>query len=160
MDAMTLASGQKAPAWKAKDQDGIEHSLDDYRGMWLLLYFYPKDDTSGCTMEACNFRDNLGEIERNGLKIVGVSVDPVDSHRKFADKYELPFTLIADENKSIVNAYGVWGKKKKYGKEYDGTFRTSFLIDPEGVIQKVYENVKPESHVEEILKDTKEIAVR
>ncbi|HVW66360.1 MAG TPA: thioredoxin-dependent thiol peroxidase [Candidatus Peribacteraceae bacterium] len=157
---MAIAAGQKAPAWKAKDQDGIDHTLDEYRGSWLLLYFYPKDDTPGCTTEACNFRDNLGEIERNGLKLVGVSVDPVDSHRTFADKYELPFTLIADEDKSIVKAYDVWGKKQMAGKEYDGTFRTSFLIDPNGVIQKVYENVKPETHVEEILRDTKEIVVR
>lgn len=158
MDTMAFSVGDAAPAWTAADQDGITRSLDDYRGQWLLLYFYPKDDTSGCTAEACSFRDNLAEIEKNGLTIVGVSVDPIASHRAFADKYHLPFTLIADEDKKIVKSYGVWGKKKMYGKEYDGTFRTSFLINPEGAIAKIYEKVDPMTHVDEILRDMKEIA--
>lgn len=148
---MILKIGQAAPAVELPDQNGKIHRLKDYRDGWVLLYFYPKDDTPGCTKEACAIRDNFPDFKKLKIQVFGVSVDSVKSHQKFAAKYDLPFTLLADEKKEVVNAYGVWGRKKFMGREYDGTFRTSFLIDPEGKIAKIYENVKPEIHAEEIL---------
>ncbi|MDP3710749.1 MAG: thioredoxin-dependent thiol peroxidase [bacterium] len=150
---MKLKIGQKAPDFKLPDQDGKIHKLSDYLGQWLLIYFYPKDDTPGCTKEACAIRDSFPAFKKMKAKVLGVSVDSVKSHKKFAEKYRLPFTILADDKKEVVEKYGVWGKKKFMGREYDGTFRTSFLIDPKGKISKIYEQVKPEIHAEEVLKD-------
>jgi peroxiredoxin Q/BCP len=147
-----------APDFTLFDQDGKKHTLSHHRGAWVLLYFYPKDDTPGCTKEACMIRDALPSFGKLQAKVFGVSVDSVKSHKKFSEKYELPFTLLADEDKKIVHLYGVWSKKKFMGREYMGTLRTSFLINPEGRIVKVYEGVKPEIHAEEVLKDLKEFA--
>ncbi len=146
-------TNQKAPAFSLPDQDGNIHSLADFAGGWLLVYFYPKDDTPGCTEEACSLRDNLSGLKAKGLAIVGVSTDSVASHRKFADKFSLPFPLLADEGKQVVNAYGVWAEKSMYGKKYMGTLRSSFLIRPDGTIAKIYEKVKPGEHAAEILHD-------
>jgi thioredoxin-dependent peroxiredoxin len=140
------------------DQDGAEHTLSDYRGQWVLIYFYPKDDTPGCTKQACTIRDSFPTFKKLKIKVLGISVDSVKSHKKFSEKYELPFTILADEDKKVVNAYGVWAKKKFMGREYMGTLRTSFLVDPKGKIAKVYENVNPEKHADEVLKDLKELA--
>lgn len=142
-----------APDFTLPDQDNKEHTLSHHRGGWVLLYFYPKDDTTGCTKEACAIRDEFPAFGKLKVKVFGLSVDSVASHKKFAEKYELPFTLLADTEKKVVNLYGVWGKKKFMGREYEGIFRTSFLIDPDGKIVKIYENVKPEIHAEEVLKD-------
>src|SRR5579872_6832098 len=149
-----------APDFTLPDQDGKEHTLSHHRGQWVLLYFYPKDDTPGCTKEACMIRDAFPTFRKVKAKVLGISVDSVASHKKFAEKYELPFTLLADIEKSVVEKYGVWGKKKFMGREYDGTLRTSFLIDPEGKIVKIYENVKPPSHAEEVLQDLQEFTAR
>ena len=143
----------KAPDFKLADQEGKIHSLSDYRGQWVLLYFYPKDDTPGCTKEACMIRDDFYNFEKMKVKVLGVSVDSVKSHKKFAEKYQLPFTLLADEEKKVVKIYKVWTKKKMMGQEYMGTLRTSFLIDPQGKIVKIYEKVKPEVHAKEVIKD-------
>jgi peroxiredoxin Q/BCP len=148
---------KKAPAFKLPDQEGKTHALKDYAGKWVVLYFYPKDDTPGCTREACSFRDSFAALKRAGIVVLGVSVDPVKRHAKFVEKYSLPFTLLSDEDKEIVEKYGVWGKKKFMGREYMGTFRTTFLIDPQGKVAKVYEDVKPDRHAEEILEDVKEL---
>lgn len=149
--------GEKAPEFSLPDQDGKSHSLADYRGQWVLLYFYPKDDTPGCTKQACAIRDSLSSFKQLSAVVFGISVDSVASHRKFADKYELPFTLLADENKEVVTMYGVWGKKKMMGKEFDGTIRTSFLINPDGIIEKVYEKVDPEGHADMVLADLQKL---
>jgi len=152
---MTPKEGQLAPDFTLPDQNGETHALSRQRGKWVLLYFYPKDDTPGCTKEACMIRDNLPHFGKLGADVFGISVDSVASHKKFAEKYALPFTLLSDEEKTVVERYGVWGKKKFMGREYMGTSRTSFLVDPEGKIAKVYEDVKPETHAEEVLKDLK-----
>ncbi len=148
---MKLKPGQLAPDFQLPDQDGKIHRLSDYRGQWVLLYFYPKDDTPGCTKEACVIRDSLPNFKKLKVKVFGVSVDSVKSHRKFAEKYSLPFTILADEKKEVVKKYGVWAKKKFMGKEYYGTLRTSFLIGQKGKIVKIYEDVKPEIHAGEVL---------
>ena len=152
---MKLTIGTKAPDFTLPDQDGKTHSLSDYAGKWTLIYFYPKDDTGGCTKEACGIRDSLPDFHELKVTVLGISIDSVESHRKFADKYSLPFTLLADDEKKAVNEYGVWGKKKFAGREYEGTLRTSFLIDPKGNIAKIYENVNPVDHAEMVLKDLK-----
>jgi peroxiredoxin Q/BCP len=136
------------------DQDGQTRALADYTGRWLVLYFYPKDDTPGCTTEACSFRDSFQEFTKRGIEVIGISVDPVKSHKKFTEKYQLPFTLLSDTEKTMVANYDVWATKKMYGKEYMGILRTTYLIDPKGMIAAVYENVKPETHIEQILVDT------
>ena len=143
----------KAPTFSLPDQDGNTHSLTDYAGKKVLLYFYPKDDTPGCTTEACNFRDRLNELKDHGVQVLGVSKDSVASHKKFAEKFHLNFPLLADEDGTVVEAYGVWKEKSMFGKTYMGISRKSFLIDEEGNIVKHYENVKPEEHVEEVLTD-------
>ena len=148
--------GDIAPEVTLPDQGGTVHTLSQYRGKWGLLYFYPKDDTPGCTKEACAIRDNLPQISAVNLVVLGVSVDSVASHKKFAEKYSLPFTLLADERKEVVRLYGVWGEKKFMGKSYEGTRRTSFLIRPDGHVAHVYENVKPEIHAQEVLRDLTE----
>lgn len=142
-----------APSFSLKDETGITHKLEDYLGKTVALYFYPKDDTPGCTTEACNFRDDYSAYANAGVVILGVSPDTVKSHQKFSEKYHLSFPLLADEDHAVCEKYGVWGRKKFMGKEYDGVFRTTFLIDPEGRIKKVYENVKPADHSKEILAD-------
>lgn len=154
---MILQVGQAAPEFTLPDQDGKEHSLKEYRGTWVLLYFYPKDDTPGCTKEACTLRDNFPDFGKLKAQVVGVSVDSVASHKKFTEKYSLPFTLLADEKKEVVGLYGVWDKKQFMGREYLGTMRTSFLVNPEGVIFKIYENVKPETHAAEVLQDLQQV---
>lgn len=150
-----LKINQKAPTFTLFDQDGNEHSLSDYKGKWVLLYFYPQDDTPGCTKEVCAIRDNFPDFNKLKLTPLGISVDPVESHKKFATKYKLPFTILSDESKGVVKKYGVWAKKKFIGREYMGTLRTSFLINTTGKIVKIYEKVKPELHASEVLEDMK-----
>ena len=149
--------GDSAPNFTLLDQDNKSHALADYKGKWLLLYFYPKDNTSGCTQEACMLRDDFLGFKKLKVDVVGVSIDSVASHKKFADEYKLPFTLLADEEKEVVKQYGVWAEKSLYGKKYMGTLRTSFLINPKGKIEKIYEAVKPAEHSREVLKDFKNI---
>ena len=134
-----------------QDENGNQHRLSDYRGKRVVLYFYPKDDTPGCTTEACNFRDDYSAYQKAGVTVLGVSPDTVKSHARFKTKYELPFTLLADTGHKICDLYGVWGRKKMMGREYDGVLRTTFLIDPDGQIIKVFENVKPAEHSREVL---------
>ena len=140
-----------APDFELKDETGKERKLSDYRGKPVVLYFYPKDDTPGCTTEACSFRDGFSVYQEKNITILGVSPDTVKSHQKFKDKYHLPFTLLADPDHKVCELYGVWGKKKLYGKEYDGVFRTTFVVDGNGKIKKVFENVKPEEHATQVL---------
>lgn len=154
---MKLRAGATAPGFELLDQDGKMHTLSEYEGGWFLLYFYPKDNTEGCTKEACALRDDFLGFKKLDVKIVGVSADSAASHKKFADEYKLPFTLLADEDKKVLNAYGVWGEKSMYGKKYMGVLRTSFLINPKGVIEKIYEKVKPAEHSKEVLEDLKAI---
>ncbi|MDQ5976746.1 MAG: thioredoxin-dependent peroxiredoxin [Patescibacteria group bacterium] len=142
---------QSAPGFVLPDQSGQPRALADFLGQWVVLYFYPKDDTPGCTKEACSFRDGFARFKRAGIIVLGVSADSVKKHAKFVEKYELPFLLLADESKVVVEQYGVWAKKKFMGREYMGILRTTFLIDPEGKIAMIYENVKPEEHAEEVL---------
>jgi peroxiredoxin Q/BCP len=154
---MKLKIGKLAPDFNAPDQDNKMHKLSDYRGQWVLIYFYPKDDTPGCTKQACAIADMMPDFKKLKLQIFGISTDSVKNHKKFEEKYHLPFTLIADEDKKIVLKYYVFGKKKFMGREYMGTFRTSFLIDPKGKIAKIYENVKPEFHADMVLEDLKKL---
>ncbi len=148
-----LQATQNAPDFSLKDQNGETHRLSDYKGKWVLLYFYPKDDTPGCTKEACGMQDNMSNFNHSKLVVLGVSTDSVKSHKKFADKYGLTFTLLADDTKEIVQTYEVWKPKKFMGREYLGTIRSSYLITPEGKIAKVYEQVKPEGHAQEVQSD-------
>jgi len=158
---MTMpAEGSPAPAFSLPDQAGMTHALSDYAGKWVLLYFYPKDDTPGCTLEACQIRDQFQDFGSIGAVVLGVSTDSVASHAKFAKKYDLPFTLLADTNKEVVGKYGVFGEKKFMGRTYMGTMRTSFLIRPDGTIAKVYEKVKPETHAAEVIADLGSLAGR
>lgn len=150
--------GTKAKNFTLPDQEGQPHALKEYAGKWVVLYFYPKDDTPGCTVEACQFRDNFPKFKRSKAVVLGVSADAVKKHAKFVTKYELPFTLLADEEKKVVELYGVWAKKKFMGREYMGILRTSFLIAPDGKIAKVYEDVKPSEHALEVLRDIKELS--
>ena len=145
-----LKEGDKAPDFTGIDQDGKAVSLEQFRGKKLILYFYPKDNTTGCTAEACSLRDGYAELKRNGFEIVGVSPDGEKSHRGFADKHGLQFTLIADTDKSIASAYGVWGQKKFMGREYMGILRTTFVIDGEGYIEKVFPKVNTKDHFRQI----------
>ncbi len=145
--------GTAAPDFMLLDQDGTGHTLSQYRGRWILVYFYPKDDTPGCTKEACAIRDAFPQFDASKAKVLGISPDSVKSHKKFQEKYQLPFTLLADEGHKVAEEYGVWGRKKFMGREYDGVYRASFLVDPEGRIAKVYEAVKPEEHASEVLAD-------
>jgi len=149
---------EKAPDFTLPDQDGKEHTLSAYAGKWVLLYFYPKDDTPGCTIEACTIRDQFADFKSIGAVVFGVSTDSVASHKKFATSFNLPFTLLADEHKEVVGRYGVFGGKKFMGREYMSTSRTSFLINPEGMIMKVYEEVKPLEHAAEVIADLKSFA--
>jgi peroxiredoxin Q/BCP len=153
---MTIPSvGQRAPEFSLLDQDGVVHALSEFKGKWVLLYFYPKDNTPGCTIEACTIRDQFKDFQKIDAVVLGVSTDSVKSHKKFADGFNLPFTLLADEHKEVVGKYGVFGEKKMMGRTYMGTRRTSFLIEPSGKIAKVYEKVKPEMHAAQVLADLK-----
>lgn len=151
----TLKVGKVAPAISLFDQNGTKHTLKENRGKWVLLYFYPKDNTPGCTKQACAIRDEFPAFKKLNCVVFGISTDNEKSHKKFEEKFDLPFTLLADTEKKMVEAYGVWAPKKFMGREFLGTLRTSFLIDPEGRIAKIYENVKPELHAEEVLADLK-----
>jgi len=147
----TLKAGDKAPAFTALDQQGNTVKLSNFKGKKVILYFYPKDDTPGCTKEACNFRDNYSLLNKKGIEVIGISTDSVKSHGKFVEKYELPFTLVADEEKQIVEAYGVWGEKKFMGKTYMGTNRVTFIIDEKGVIEHVITKVDTTNSTEQVL---------
>ncbi len=149
---MPLSARVTAPTFSLSDQDGKLHSLADYRGSWVVLYFYPKDDTPGCTKETCSFRDNLPHFKDLKAQVFGISADSVKSHKKFAEKFQVSFPLLSDESKETIHAYGVWGKKKFMGREYDGILRTTFIINPQGEIARVFENVKPEGHAEEVMR--------
>ncbi|MBI3159973.1 MAG: thioredoxin-dependent thiol peroxidase [Chloroflexi bacterium] len=149
--------GQPAPDFALPDENNNVHRLADYRGRPLLLYFYPEDDTPGCTKEACNFRDDYSAYQEAGVAILGVSPDNPKSHAKFKKKYDLPFSLLADENKELAEALGVWGEKTFMGKHYLGILRTTFLIDGEGRIARVFENVRPAEHSQEVLEAVKEL---
>ncbi len=148
---MTIKNNQSAPEFSLPDEKGKYHKLTDFRGKYLVLYFYPKDDTPGCTKEACNFRDDYSVYKTADLEIIGISPDSSESHAKFKDKYSLPFLLLADKDHKVCNLYGVWGKKKFMGREFDGVLRTTFLIDKEGKIIKTFEGVKPAEHSQEVL---------
>ncbi len=149
----TLKIGSQAPDFALQDQTGRMRTLQDFKGNWLVVYFYPKDDTPGCTKEACSFRDSFTELLKNNIKVVGISKDSVTSHKKFADKYSLTFPLLADEDKSVQKAYGAWGEKTFMGRTFEGTLRQTFLIDPQGVIRKIYPKVVPLDHAGQILND-------
>ncbi len=153
MSTKGLTVGSLAPPFALPDQAGATHRLADSRGQWVLLYFYPKDNTPGCTKQAYGVRDRLEEFRRHNVQVFGISVDSVDSHQRFAKKYRLSFPLLADDQKRVVKTYGVWRKKAFMGKAYFGTVRTSVLIDPDGRIAKRYEPVKPEQHAELVLGD-------
>jgi peroxiredoxin Q/BCP len=147
----TLKQGDAAPNFSGVDQDGQAVSLSDYSGKKLVLYFYPKDDTPGCTAEACSLRDNYDKLKSSGYEVLGVSTDPVKSHKKFVDKYSLPFRLLSDTEKTVSEAFGVYGLKKFMGKEYMGINRTTFLIDEKGIITEVIAKVDTKKHAEQIL---------
>lgn len=149
---MPLQTGDKAPDFSAKNQAGETVSLSDFRGKKVALYFYPKDNTPGCTAQACNLRDNYADLQKAGFEVIGISTDSVNSHQKFAEKQSLPFTLIADEDKQINEAYGVWKEKSMYGRKYMGTARTTFIINEEGIITDIIEKVKTKDHTAQILK--------
>lgn len=148
---MTLQIGDPAPDFSANDQDGQPISLHDFKGKKLVLYFYPKDDTPGCTAQACDLRDNYERMLARGYAVVGVSVDDEKSHQKFIKKFNLPFPLLADTDHTVVEAYGVWGEKKNYGRTYMGTIRTTFVIDEEGKIEDIISNVNTKEHAGQIL---------
>jgi len=149
---MNLKVGDKAPDFTGKDANGKEIRLSDYKGKKVVIYFYPKDDTPGCTAQACNLRDNYDVLQKAGYVILGISGDDEKSHKKFQEKYELPFTLVADPEKKINELYGVWVEKSMYGKKYMGTARTTFIIDEEGVISEIIEKVDTKNHTDQILK--------
>jgi peroxiredoxin Q/BCP len=143
----------KAQEFSLPDQNGTIHTLTEYKGKWVVLYFYPKDDTPGCTTEACHFRDSFHELEKRHVQILGISKDSVASHKKFADKYHLTFPQLSDESKETIKAYNAWGEKKLMGKTFDGILRMTYLMNPEGEIVKVYEKVNPLTHATDILRD-------
>ncbi|KAA3643560.1 MAG: thioredoxin-dependent thiol peroxidase [Chloroflexi bacterium] len=154
---MILQVGADAPDFELLDENETPRKLADYRGKPVVLYFYPKDDTPGCTKEACNFRDDYSAYQQVGVEILGVSPDTPKSHTKFKQKFDLPFPLLADTEKEVLNAYGAWGKKKSFGREYDGVLRTTYVIDGEGKIAKVFEKVRPAQHSEAVLDVIKDL---
>jgi thioredoxin-dependent peroxiredoxin len=147
-----LKMGDKAPVFEGIDQDGKLVNLEQFKGNKIVLYFYPKDDTPGCTAEACDLRDNYERLLAKGFKVIGVSPDQEKSHKKFAEKYKLPFPLLPDPEKSIIQSYGVWGPKKFLGKSYEGVLRTTFIISEEGIIEEVITKVDTKNHTEQIIK--------
>ena len=149
---MELKTGDKAPEFEGVDQNGKTIKLSDYRGKKVVLYFYPKDNTPGCTAQACNLRDNYEVLQKQGYEVIGVSTDGVESHQKFINKQELPFTLLADEDKSIHEQFDVWKEKSMYGRKYMGTVRTTFVIDENGIITEIISKVKTNDHTKQILK--------
>lgn len=149
---ITLKEGDKAPAFSGSNQKGKKISLSDYKGKKLVLYFYPKDDTPTCTIQACNLRDNFSLLKQKGFEILGVSPDDEKSHQKFESKHSLPFDLVADPDRKIIEKYGVWGEKQLYGRKYLGLHRTTFVIDEKGVIGKIFLRPKSKQHAEEIIK--------
>ena len=148
---MSIEEGIKAPDFVLQDENGKDHKLSEYRGTPVLLYFYPKDDTPGCTKEACNFRDDYSLYQEAGVVIFGVSPDSPEKHTKFREKYSLPFSLLADEEHKVAELYGVWALKKSFGREYFGIVRTTFLISPDGLITKIFKKVRPAEHSAEVL---------
>lgn len=154
---MTLKVGQKAPDFKLPDQNGKLHSLSDYRGKTVVLYFYPKDDTPGCTLQACNFRDDYLQYKAAGAVILGVSPDDEHSHEKFQEKFSLPFPLLADTDHAVCEKYGVWAEKSMFGNKYFGVVRSTFLIDPDGKIAEVYNKVSVPKHSAKVLKAVEEL---
>ena len=153
-----LKEGEKAPAFTGKDQNGEKLALSDFKGKKVVLYFYPQDDTPTCTVQACNLRDNYALLKKEGFIILGISPDEEKKHKKFEAKYDLPFTLIADTEHTIIDKYGVWGEKQLYGRKYMGLHRTTFVIDEKGVIRKIFLKPKSKQHAEEIVKAWRELA--
>lgn len=153
-----LAVGSPAPAFALRDQLGAEHRLSEFEGAWTVVYFYPQDDTPGCTTEACAFRDLHPALREAGIAVIGISPDSVESHAAFAAKHGLEFLLLADPTKETIRAYGAWGTKTLYGKEYEGVLRSSVLVDPHGTVAKLYPKATPETHAAEILADVKALA--
>ena len=149
--------GKKAPSFTGIDQNGKKISLESFKGQKVVLYFYPEDGTPTCTVQACNLRDNFGALKNKGIVVLGISPDEVAKHKKFETKFTLPFTLLADTERTIIDKYGVWGEKKMYGKAYMGLLRTTFLIDEKGIIKKIFLKPKSKQHTEEILNAFKEI---
>ncbi len=156
MSTTLPALDSEAPNFEAPDQAGQLVRLRDLRGKWVVLYFYPRDNTPGCTKEACSFRDNHEEIQEFGAVVLGVSGDSEESHRKFAEKHNLPFQLLVDDDHSIARAYGAWGTKNMYGRTFEGVIRSTFIISPDGRIAKIWPKVKPATHGEEVLQWLKE----
>ncbi|HEY9152219.1 MAG TPA: thioredoxin-dependent thiol peroxidase [Anaerolineales bacterium] len=154
---MTISSGIPAPEFELLDDTNSARRLSDFKGQPVILYFYPKDDTPGCTKEACNFRDDYSAYQKANVTILGVSPDSVKSHVKFKEKFQLPFPLLADEDHRVCSAYGVWGTKKFMGKEYEGVLRTTFLINSDGEIARVFEDVRPSEHSAEVLEALKNL---
>ena len=157
-DTGPIEPGQAAPSFTLNDQSGQPHSLSDYRGRWVVLYFYPKDNTPGCTKEACQFRDDESAFERRGAAVLGVSPDSEQSHQKFADKFDLPFTLLSDPDKTVCQQYGAWGEKMSFGKKLIGLVRTTYLIDPQGKVAHRWDKVKVASHADDVLGKLDELA--
>ena len=150
-----IQAGDKAPDFKFTDKQGNVKTLESFKGKKIILYFYPRDNTPGCTAEACNLRDNYTDLQEKGFEVIGVSADSEKSHTNFSNKYELPFDLISDTEKEVLNAYGVWGEKKMMGRTYMGIHRLSFVINETGVIEKIYTKVKTKEHTAQILEDFK-----
>lgn len=150
-EMVKLKEGDEAPDFSAQATGGLKMSLSDFKGKNVILYFYPKDDTPGCTKEACNFRDHFAQFKKRGVLILGVSKDPVKSHEKFTEKFDLPFPLLSDEDHKIAEAYGVWGERKFMGRTYMGTHRVTFLIGPDRRVKKIWNQVKPDEHAAEVL---------
>jgi len=148
---ITLKEGDKAPAFQAKDQNGKKVSLSEFKGKKVVLYFYPEDDTPTCTVQACNLRDNYALLRKNGFEVIGVSPNDEKSHKKFETKFNLPFTLLADPDHTIINKYGVWGEKQMFGNKYMGVHRTTFVINEKGIISKIFLRPKNKQHAEEIV---------
>ncbi len=149
-----LKAGDRAPEFESADSDGSKVRLSDFRGKKVVLYFYPRDDTPGCTKEACSFRDSSGAYAKKKMVVLGMSMDDEKSHKKFSEKYKLPFTLLADKDGSICRKYGAYGEKSMYGRKYMGIFRMTFIIDKKGVISKIFGKVKPEGHAKEVLESS------
>ncbi len=150
---MMLEVGKKAPSFKLNDQNGNTISLNDYKGKKVVLYFYPKDNTPGCTKEACDYRDSIKEIEKHNAIVIGISADSISSHKNFSGKYNLPFPILSDEDKKVIESYSVWKEKNMYGKKYMGIERTTVIIDENGKIKKIFPKVKVDGHTEEVIKE-------